>query len=143
VSIPTEALVGGVGLLAILIYVGLYLRGLSAANRYKDGFIIEECPACRQGKLSVEVRQDRLLGIPQPHFTVRCSNCRSVLREVGHGQWRYAVDPLDNPPLYERYNNRTLDEHTLLTLHKTPIKPPTTPVTRPDFVESEQPPPDA
>lgn len=142
-NVPTEAIVGGLGLALILGYVALYVRGLNTASRYKDGFVIEKCPACQRGQLVVDVRMDRLLGIPQPHHTVRCTECRSVLREVGRGQWRYAVDPLDNPGLYERYNNRTLDERTLILLQKLPPRTASTPVTRPDFVETDSEPPDA
>lgn len=107
-GIRSEVLVAGLLLLAALIYVALYLRGASRANTYASGFVIERCPVCARGTLYTETRQDRVLGIPRIHFTVRCNECRSVLREVGNNEWRYAVDPTENPELFERWNNRVV-----------------------------------
>jgi hypothetical protein len=64
----------------------------------------------------VETKQDRLLGIPRPRRTVRCTECRSVLREVGNRRWRYAVDPMENPALYKHYNGREIDDATLVEI---------------------------
>jgi hypothetical protein len=135
-AIPTEALVGGVALLLVLIYIGLYLRGLAAADRYANGFVIDECPVCRRGELIVEARPGRVAGIPNARHTVRCTNCRSVLREVGDRRWRYAVDRIENSALYERWNNREVDEETLKRMLDRPV---TTirPVNRPNFVEDD------
>src|SRR5690606_13741907 len=77
-GIPPEAVVGGLVLLAVIGYIGLYLRGAAAADRYAGGFVIEQCPVCRQGRLTVETRQNRLAGIPRPRRIVRCNHCRSV-----------------------------------------------------------------
>jgi uncharacterized protein YraI len=141
-GIQPEAVIGGVLLLGILGYVALYLRGVGVASRYADGFVVDMCPVCRQGRLEVETRQERLLGIPRPRHIVRCTNCRSVLREVGDRRWRYAVDPLPYPTLYERFNGREVDEETLQSLvTKPPTSPPVvprSPVTPPSFVDDEE-----
>jgi len=110
---PWELLVGGLALLGVIGYIALYWRGASKSERYVSGFVIDRCPVCGRGTLIVEMRETRLLGIPQIHHTVRCSACRSVLREVDTREWRYAVDPLENPHVFERFNNRVLDETEL------------------------------
>jgi hypothetical protein len=123
VGLPTEAVVGGMGLLAVLGYIALYLRGVAAAERYAKGFVIDQCPVCRRGELIVDATSKRTLGIPGARHTVRCTNCRSVLREVGSRRWRYAVDRLENIPLYDRLNNREVDEETLKLLLENPVMP--------------------
>jgi hypothetical protein len=140
-QIPVEALVGGAGLLAVLGYVGLYLRGVASVDRYTGGFVVERCPVCRRGELTTETRQDRVLGIPRARRTVRCSVCRSVLRETGPRRWRYAVDRIENPTMYERFNGREIDDNTLQSLMNQPIMPgeprPRPPVTPPTFVDDD------
>lgn len=142
-GLPLEAVIGGVGLLLVLGYIGLYLRGLGAVDRYKNGFVIERCPACDRGHLSVETKVDRFLGIPRPRRIVRCSECRSVLREVGDRRWRYAVDPMENAALYKHYNGREIDDATLTQLAQQPIlseEPPVEPrppLTPPTFLDDE------
>jgi len=126
-GLPLEAVVGGVALLLLLAYVVVYWRGLAAAERYRNGFVIQRCPACDRGELIVEMKQDRLLGIPRPRRTVRCTECRSVLREVGYRRWRYAVDPMENPALYKHYNGREIDDNTLLEIARQPHSPDTAP----------------
>jgi len=134
--IPLEAIIGGIGVALILIYVGLYLRGLAAAERYAKGFVVEQCPVCHRGELSVEVRMERVLGIPRARHTVRCDSCRSVLRETSPRWWRYAVDRLENPAMFDRFNGREVDESTLKTLTEEPIRPgKIKPLTPPSFVE--------
>ena len=138
--VPLEAIVGGILLAAIIGYVALYLRGVAAMNRYNDGFVIEQCPACRRGHLTVENRQSRLFGIPRPRRIVRCDVCRSVLRETGDQRWRYAIDPVVNAALYERYNGREIDEADLVKLAQQPIVPdssPKPPVEPPTFIEHD------
>lgn len=102
----------------VLIYGVLFFRGAVAVDRYKDGFPVKTCPICGRGELTVETRVDRLLGIPRVKRIVRCSDCRSVLREVGLRRWRYAVDRLESPALYQRYNNRTIDESALASIDR-------------------------
>ena len=140
-GVQPEAVVGLAGILAVLAYVGLYLRGLAAVDRYKNGFVVETCPVCRRGHLHVDNRQERWFGIPRPRRVVRCDNCRSVLRETGLRRWRYAVDPTENPVLYGRYNGQEVDEETLIDLEKRPPEPaapgPKPPVEPPTFVDHD------
>lgn len=130
VGVEPEAVVGIGAILAVLAYVGLYLRGLAAADRYASGFAVDTCPVCRRGQLHVDQRQERILGIPRPRRIVRCDNCRSLLRETGHRRWRYAVDPVANPAIFERYNGQEIDEETLVELLNRPPEP-VTPEVRP------------
>ncbi|MBL8163696.1 MAG: hypothetical protein JNJ61_17045, partial [Anaerolineae bacterium] len=141
-GLPLEAIIGLLLLLLLLFYIVLYWRGLAAIDRYANGFVIDRCPVCGQGHLSVETRHERFLGIPRPRRIVRCDNCRSVLRETGYRRWRYAVDPLDNPELYRRWNGQEIDEAALIDfLQKgrsagTPApRPPAQP---PDFTDEEE-----
>jgi hypothetical protein len=140
-GLPPEALVGG-GLLALVLgYIGLYWRGAAAMDRYAGGFVIETCPVCKRGRLSVETRLNRFLGIPRPRSTVRCDSCRSVLREAGSRRWRYAVDRAFNPGLYQRWNGSLIDEETLKTLIDQLTAPPTArpPITPPKFIDDDSP----
>ena len=108
--------IGLAALAAIVMYGVLYWRGAAAVDRYKDGFIIHSCPVCGRGELEVETRVARIAGIPRPTHTVRCDSCRSVLREVRPGRWRYAVDPMENADLAARYNGKVISAATLSTL---------------------------
>ena len=108
------------------------MRGTIAADRYSDGFVIETCPVCQRGTLTVEQRVNRVLGIPRVKRTVRCDECRSVLREVSPQNWRYAIDRLEDTGLYRRLNGRVLDEDTLKALaNRTPDGQP------PEFIDEE------
>lgn len=120
-GLSPEALVGGGVLVLLTGYIGFYWRGLTYADKYRQGFVIELCPACGVGHLTVETKQARVIGVPRARHSVRCDTCRSVLRESGRGRWRYAVDPLANPALYARYNNQTVDEAALKVLATTPV----------------------
>lgn len=141
-GVPIEAVVGGIVLLVVLGYIGLYLRGLASAERYARGFVVDHCPVCQQGFLTIEARLDRVAGIPRARRTVRCSHCRSLLRETGNHRWRYAVDPLENSAMYERFNGREIDDNTLRSLHRQPVTPPEPrprpPVTPPAFVDDDE-----
>jgi hypothetical protein len=128
-------------LVALLGYVALYMRGLAAADRYAKGFVIAQCPVCGIGELSTEYRVNRLIGIPRPRHIARCSNCRSVLRETGSHRWRYAIDRIENPKLYNRLNGKEVTEDELRALAKNaaPTPPaPRPPVTAPKFTDDEQ-----
>lgn len=115
---PLEAVVGGLGLFLVIGYAGLYWRGILQTERYSKGFVVKRCPVCREGRLEIETRYDRSLGIPRARRTVRCTNCHSVLRESGNRQWRYAIDPFVSPALYARYNGRIIDDDALKKLMK-------------------------
>jgi hypothetical protein len=143
--VPPEALVGAVLVTLVIGYIGLYWRGLTVADRYTDGFVIDRCPVCHEGNLHVEMRRGWVFGIPRPRYSVRCDNCRSVLREAGSRRWRYAVDPTANPPIYNRFNGKVIDEPALRVLESQaiakrsteppPVRPPGTP---PTFVDDEE-----
>jgi hypothetical protein len=106
---------GGLAVLAALYTIG-YVAGAANLARYREGFVITVCPVCARGTLSVEERRYRVLGLPRVRRVVRCSECRSVLRQVGRNRWRYAVDAAENPTAYHSLNNRVLTEHDLLSL---------------------------
>lgn len=138
---PVEALVGGALLALVLGYTALYARGLAQSNRYAKGFVFDKCPICQRGEPLLEARQERWFGVPNTRWIVRCTECRSVLRETSDHQWRYAVDPLENPFLYERFNGREMDDDLLRELARrapefTASRPPR-PVTPPTFVDDE------
>jgi len=134
---PAEALAGTLGILVVLGYGTLYWLGLRSVERYTAGFVITRCPVCSRGSLTVETRQERFFGIPRPRHTARCTHCRSVLREVSSRRWRYAVDPMENPALYRRYNGQVVDEPTLVQLAARPDHPPPAPSSPPTFVDED------
>jgi hypothetical protein len=137
-GLPLEAVVGGAGLLLVLAYAGLYWLGLRDLERYAGGFVVSRCPVCGRGNLTVETRPERFLGIPRGRRIVRCTECRSVLREVGSRRWRYAVDPIENPALYRQFNGREIDEETLAGLAKSAASAaPPRPTTPPVFFEDD------
>ncbi len=121
--VPVELIIGGVALVLVFAYIVLYLRGQSAIDRYAAGFVMETCPICERGKLSVETRTERTIGIPSGRHIVRCSNCRSILRHTSTRRWRYAVDKLANEAMYKAYNGQILTERQLVNLREVTVKP--------------------
>jgi uncharacterized protein YraI len=115
-SVPVGLIVAGIVGLIALVYAGMFAQGMSAARRYDDGFVVGTCPVCHRGTLTVETRRSRTFGIPGVKRTVRCSECRSVLREKGTQRWIYAVDRIENPALYERLNGREVTDADLKKL---------------------------
>ena len=102
--------------LVLMVYVVLYAFGSLGVGRYGTGFVIETCPVCQKGELSVVNRTRRTLGIPRVRRTVHCDYCGSVLRQVGRTSWRYTVDGDENPELFKRYNGREITDAELVTL---------------------------
>jgi hypothetical protein len=135
-GLPPEAIVGGAVIAAVLLYLAFYLRGLAALDRYRQGFVLDTCPACHSGHLAVETRTSRVLGVPFARHTVKCDNCRSLLRETRPRVWRYAVDRSASAGLYERVNNKELTEDSLVMLGKSAVHPAGA-VMRPDFVNDD------
>ena len=45
--------------------------------------------------------------------SARCDNCRSVLRQVKPGEWRYSVDSYANAEFAEQYGKRNLTDAEL------------------------------
>jgi len=106
-------LLGGAVALLVLVYAGAYVAQAANLARYQEGFLLTVCPICARGTLYLEDRRYRMLGIPRVRRVVRCDECRSVLRQVGRGRWRYAVDELENPDTYHALNNRVVTERDL------------------------------
>jgi hypothetical protein len=106
-------LLGGVAILLVLAYAGAFVVQASNLARYQEGFLLSVCPICARGELFIEDRRYRVLGIPRVRRVVRCDECRSVLRQVGPGRWRYAVDGVENPEAYDALNNRVVTERDL------------------------------
>ncbi len=122
----------GLGLLGLFgFYMAVYAMSSAALDRYATGFITQTCPVCG-GHLEIEERPYRVAGIPRVRRTVRCDNCRSVLREVGRRRWRYAVDPNANTPLFEDYNGLVLHENELIMLASSESIE-----NRPEYLDSE------
>jgi hypothetical protein len=99
----------------MLVFVAGYLirrwQGHREFVRYENGFPAKVCPACGEGHLLLEETTRSTLGVMRTKRSVRCDNCRSVLREVRPGIWRYTVDPMANPSMAQRYST----EHLKLT----------------------------
>lgn len=108
------------GLLLLAGYGLFYWRGATYAQQYSNGFVIDRCPVCHRGHLTVETRTDRMLGVPLARHVVRCDQCRSLLRAVGSRRWRYAVDRIENIRFYEQYNGKILTEDELRQLRTEP-----------------------
>jgi hypothetical protein len=138
-GLPAEAIAAGLILLAILGYVLAYWRGMASAKRYADGFVVPVCPICQTGRLTVEGRTERNLGLPTTRHVVKCEACRSILRETSPRRWRYAVDRAANPTLYDRLNDRQISEDELRRLGATGAPKPAANLARtpPDFVDDE------
>ncbi len=102
---------GAAGL--VLLYLGAFAVQSAAVDRYREGFPLTLCPVCQEGRLYLDERRDRVLGIPRIRRAVRCDNCRSVLRQVGPQRWRYAVDRAEHLAFYDRLNGRVLTEAQL------------------------------
>ncbi len=126
---PPELVVGGILAALVVLYAVVYVAGVANLTRYREGFVVTACPICTRGTLSVEERRYRVLGIPRVRRVVRCSECRSVLRQVGRGRWRYAVDAAENPVAYRSLNNRVLTEHDLLSI---------APELPPEYIEGDE-----
>lgn len=105
---------GAVGL--ALVYLTVFIVQSAAVDRYREGFPLTLCPVCQEGRLYLDERRERVLGIPRIRRVVRCDNCRSVLRQVGAQRWRYAVDRAEHLAFYERLNGRVLSEAQLLEI---------------------------
>ena len=113
----TPILLGAGGVLLVG-YGLLFIRGFVNNRRYHTGFVVEQCPVCYRGELVVEQKPNRLLGIARPKRVVRCTECRSILREVGHRTWRYAVDGFENEVMFEQMNGKNITDAELQELNQ-------------------------
>ncbi len=114
-SFGTSIGIGGLGLLAIL-YVWRFALGQREVRRYKNGFSLQTCPTCQTGHLILEEHVRRPLGIAIIARSVLCDACRSVLRQVRPGLWRYTIDAFVNSALAEEYNGHTFSDASLSAL---------------------------
>ncbi len=96
--------------LATLLYGYRFVSGEREVRRYGDQFVVDICPACQIGELHLEESIRQSLGVAQVTRTVRCDACRSVLRQIEPGVWRYSVDPVVNPALADAYNGKHLTD---------------------------------
>lgn len=108
---------GAVGLAGV-VYGGAWIQGERARRRYARGFIITRCPACGEESLRVKVQVKRVMGIADPRYAVRCTECRSILRETPAHRWKYRINPRANPALHARYDGKTVDNRTLRSLER-------------------------
>jgi hypothetical protein len=104
-----------IGLPIVLLgfYGWQFMAGQRETRRYHDAFPLEYCPVCQSGTLSVDSVVRRSLGIARTTRTVRCDSCRSVLRQIAPGVWRYAIDPYTNPDLARDYDGRQFTDNEL------------------------------
>jgi hypothetical protein len=106
-----------IGAGALLALVALYGWRRSSRERelrrYAEGFVIETCPVCQEGTLYLEEYVRRQMTIPHVQRSVRCDVCRSVLREIRPGLWRYTIDPFVNPDLANEYNAQQFTDEEL------------------------------
>lgn len=99
--------------LLLIFYLLVYWRAVRRLDQNDEAFIIDTCLVCG-GELSIESRTTRFLGIPRLRRIVRCQQCRSTLREVSEGRWRYTVDRKANPRLYLQLNGKKLTDDELI-----------------------------
>lgn len=107
---------GGLALLGLAVYIWRRSAGTREVRRYAKGFLFDTCPVCHEGHLHLEQLVQRSMGIPSVRRSVRCDTCRSVLREVRPGRWRYTIDPYVNPDMASRYGARWLSRADLESL---------------------------
>ena len=105
---PPLVIAGGILVALAAVYVGTYVTQAANVAHREDGFPLTVCPVCEHGTLSLDQRHYRVLGIPRVRRVIRCDTCRSVLRQVGRGRWRYAVDGAVNAALFDRLNGRVV-----------------------------------
>jgi len=101
--------------LAALLYVWQWSAGRIEVRRYARGFILSICPVCQEGHIHLDEVVRKTLGIQWVRRSARCDTCRSVLRELRPGVWRYSVDAFVNPEMAERFKNRRV---TTAELHE-------------------------
>jgi hypothetical protein len=104
---------GGLVLLGLIVYLWRRSAGVREVRRYAKGFLFDTCPACHEGHLHLDQLVQHSMGIPNVRRSVRCDTCRSVLREIRPGRWRYTVDPYVNPDMASRYDTRWLSRTDL------------------------------
>lgn len=116
---------GGLAALIIGVYGWQRIARSREIKRYANGFILDICPVCQEGQLELEEHLRGPFSLRHIHRSVRCNVCRSVLRSVQPGKWRYTIDPFVNPRLAEDFNGEEFDDSGLIDfLHKAVTYPP-------------------
>lgn len=95
-------------LLGLVISGGYLISGRAMAGVQRGEFVVTTCPACGEGQLSLAGRRRSRV--------VRCDNCRSVLRQLRNGVWRYAVDPLPDEDFANQHNGQSFSAEELIEL---------------------------
>ncbi len=107
-----------IGVVAVALFLSGYawrlVGGRSELKRYADGFSLKTCPVCQTGRLHLVESEQQVMGITRVLRLVRCDTCRSVLRQVKPGAWRYSIDPIVNPGLADSFNNKTFSDGALI-----------------------------
>jgi hypothetical protein len=150
--IPANArlpLLGGLGFLVLagLLYGWQWSAGRAQVKRYAGGFILSVCPVCQEGHIHLDEVVRKSLGIQRVRRSARCDTCRSVLRELRPGVWRYLVDAAVNPELAERFKTRRvtaadlqeLAQHVVLKPSPVPVDEPTDHSLNLKWLEIEEP----
>ncbi|MBN1428624.1 MAG: hypothetical protein JXB07_09565 [Anaerolineae bacterium] len=109
---------GGTIVLGMVVYVWRRSSGMREIRRYAGGFPLDICPACHEGHLTLDEVVHYSMGVPIVRRSVRCDACRSMLRELRPGRWRYTVDPYANPALASRYKNRRLSRSDIEAMER-------------------------
>ncbi len=125
----------GLGLVAIILafYGWRAIASQREIKRYMGQFPLDGCPVCQTGTLHLDETIQRPLGIAHVNRSVRCDVCRSVLRQVAPGTWRYSIDPYINESLAEEFNGRVFTDAELGTFVTTALQhPPKHPEVNPD-----------
>ncbi|GAB4471051.1 MAG: hypothetical protein Kow00124_07800 [Anaerolineae bacterium] len=110
---PAVWIGGAVFVLLAAGYTWQVLRARSEMKRYEGGFLLSQCPVCQSGTLEMDEHTDHLLGVPVVQRLVRCDSCRSLLRQIRPGVWRYTIDPFVNPDMAEHYNGKSFTDAEL------------------------------
>ncbi len=106
-------IVVGVLVLLIALYAWRALSSRRELYRYVDGSPLKKCPICQTGNLILDEHVQRTLGLPVVRRTIRCDTCRSVLRQVRPGMWRYSIDPFVNEQLAQDYSGKVFADNRL------------------------------
>ncbi|MFN8448817.1 MAG: hypothetical protein U0521_09555 [Anaerolineae bacterium] len=127
-------------LVVVVGYVALYWRACPPGSATCRG-LRDRAPGVPAGASDRRDAPGARARHPRPQAIVDCDTCRSVLREVGRGRWRYAVDRAANPVLYNQPNGRVISADMLRALEESapreapPVRPPARP---PTFVDDEE-----
>ena len=117
----------------VVIYGWQAITAQREVKRYAGQFPLDSCPVCQTGSLHLEETIQRPLGIARVNRSVRCDVCRSVLRQVSPGTWRYSIDPYINESLATEFSGNVFTNADLGVFVATAMEhPPKFPEVNPD-----------